>query len=55
MSMIDKAWNKIFQDYGINKHDFEKSPFKISAREIKTGLRLIRIFIQVIDLQRLGE
>ena len=37
MSMIDKAWDKIFQDYGINKHDFNKSPFKISAREIKTA------------------
>jgi len=37
MSMIDKAWDKIFQDYGINKHNFEKSPFSINARDIKTA------------------
>lgn len=31
------SWNKIFKDYNILKHDFDNSPFTISAKEIKTS------------------
>ena len=31
----DKAWNKIFSDYKINSHDFNKGPFILSAYQIK--------------------
>lgn len=30
-----KSWKKIFNDYQILKHDFNKSPFPISASQIK--------------------
>ncbi|MEI6581931.1 MAG: hypothetical protein WCN86_03600 [bacterium] len=30
-----KSWQRIFDYYDINKHDFDKSPFEISAPEIK--------------------
>ncbi len=31
----NKAWDKIFRDYGINNHDFDKGPFELSANQIK--------------------
>lgn len=31
----DKAWNKIFRDYKINNHDFDKGPFELTADQIK--------------------
>ncbi len=31
------SWSKIFKDYGILKHDFSKSPFDLSAEQIKTS------------------
>lgn len=27
----NKAWNKIFSDYNINSHDFDKGPFELTA------------------------
>ena len=30
-----KSWKKIFDDYDILKHDFDKSPFTLSAEQIK--------------------
>jgi len=46
-----KSWKKIFDDYGILKHDFIKSPFPLSASQIKkacqkfkeTGEKEVRI------------
>ena len=46
-----KSWNKIFSDYKILDHDFEKSPFPLSATQIKiacqkfkeTGEKEVRI------------
>ncbi len=46
-----KSWNKIFDDYEILKHDFDKSPFSLSATQIKracqrfkeTGEKEVRI------------
>lgn len=31
----DKAWNKIFRDYNIDSHDFDSSPFELTADQIK--------------------
>jgi len=47
----DKPWEKIFKDYKILKHDFEKKPYKIIAEKIKlscqdfktTGEKEVRI------------
>ena len=47
----DKPWQKIFDDYKILEHDFDKSPFSISALQIKkscqkfktTGEKEVRI------------
>ena len=47
----DKPWKKIFDDYKISEHDFIKSPFFISALQIKkscqkfktTGEKEVRI------------
>ncbi len=33
----NQSWEKIFNDYNILKHDFSKSPFAISASQIKTS------------------
>jgi len=30
-----KSWKKIFDDYNIHRHTFEKNPFYISADQIK--------------------
>ncbi len=46
-----KSWKKIFDDYKILEHDFEKSPFPLSATQIKracqrfkeTGEKEVRI------------
>ena len=46
-----KSWKKIFDDYEILKHDFDKSPFSLSAAQIKracqrfkeTGEKEVRI------------
>ena len=32
---VSESWDKIFDDYQILKHDFKKSPFEISAKQIK--------------------
>ena len=31
----NKAWNKIFRDYKIDNHDFDKGPFELTADQIK--------------------
>lgn len=31
----DKSWKKIFDDYDIHNHDFSKSPFVLTAEQIK--------------------
>ena len=31
----DTSWKKIFDEYKIHKHDFDKTPFKIDATQIK--------------------
>ena len=46
-----KSWKKIFDDYKIVEHDFSKSPFSLSAAQIKkacqrfkeTGQKEVRI------------
>jgi hypothetical protein len=46
-----KSWNKIFKDYSIHKHNFDESPFRITAVQIKracqnfteTGEKEVRI------------
>lgn len=35
--LIDKPWAKIFKDYKVGRHDFDKSPFRVTARQIKTA------------------
>lgn len=37
MSKNNKSWEKIFKDKNIFKHNFDESPFEISAQEIKTA------------------
>ena len=49
--LIDKPWEKIFSDYKIYSHNFEKDPFIIKAKQIKiscqnfekTGEKEVRI------------
>ena len=49
--LIDAPWKKIFKDYKINNHEFDKAPFNITARQIKdacqnfteTGEKEVRI------------
>lgn len=49
--MRDKSWAKIFKDYKIGRHNFNKTPFKITAQQIKracqkfseTGEKEVRI------------
>lgn len=31
----DRAWNRIFSDYNIGSHDFDSSPFELTADQIK--------------------
>ncbi|HIP07538.1 MAG TPA: hypothetical protein EYG66_06730 [Mariprofundaceae bacterium] len=38
----DVSWAKIFDDYAIHKHDFSKSPFDISAAQIKQACQGFR-------------
>ena len=35
----NKAWNKIFSDYKINNHDFDKGPFELTADQIKKSCK----------------
>ena len=35
--MANKSWNKIFKDYKILKHNFNESPFVLTAKMIKTA------------------
>lgn len=35
----NNSWNKIFKDYKILEHDFEKSPFFLSAADIKKSVQ----------------
>ncbi len=49
--MHDESWKKIFNDYLIDKHDFSKKPFTLTAEQIKrsthkfktTGEKEVRI------------
>ena len=49
--MHDKSWQKIFDDYHIEEHDFDAAPYKITAAQIKracqnfteTGEKEVRI------------
>jgi hypothetical protein len=34
------SWKKIFDDYKIHEHDFDKSPFPITAAQIKSSVHL---------------
>lgn len=34
---IDASWEKIFADLGINDHDFDKSPFILTSKQIKSA------------------
>lgn len=34
---MNTSWNKIFKDYKIAKHNFNQSPFYLSANQIKTA------------------
>ena len=33
----NKSWKKIFDDYNILEHDFSKTPFELTAEQIKTS------------------
>ena len=52
----DKSWEKIFDDYEIYKHDFNKEPFYITATQIKrscqdfkeTGEKEVRILCRKV-------
>lgn len=35
----NSSWNKIFEDYKILEHDFSKSPFYLSAKDIKKSVQ----------------
>jgi len=35
----NKAWNKIFSDYKINNHNFDKGPFELTAEQIKKSCK----------------
>lgn len=36
----NKAWSKIFRDYKINDHDFDNSPFELTAEQIKKSCQV---------------
>ena len=38
----NKSWNKIVNDYKILKHDFNKTPFTISAKQIKRSCQAFK-------------
>lgn len=42
----NKAWNKIFSDYKINNHDFNKGPFELTAGQIKKACQM---FTETVD------
>lgn len=35
--MKNNSWKKIFEDLNLNSHNFDKSPYYISAEEIKVS------------------
>lgn len=35
----DQSWQKIFNDYGINEHDFNESPYILKSRQIKDACK----------------
>lgn len=37
------SWEKIFKDYKILEHDFSKTPFYISAKDIKNLFKSLKI------------
>lgn len=39
---IDRSWEKIFNDYNILEHDFDKTPFEIQASQIKISCQDFR-------------
>jgi hypothetical protein len=49
--MHDRSWQKIFDEYSIHRHNFDESPFRITAEQIKracqdfteTGEKEVRI------------
>lgn len=49
--MSDAPWKKIFEDFGLENHDFDRGPYYLSAKQIKesthgftkTGEREVRI------------
>lgn len=42
----NQSWEKIFTDYKILKHDFNKSPFEISAEQIKVSCQNFKTVAQ---------
>lgn len=40
---ISKSWKKIFDDLNILSHDFSKTPFKISAEQIKKSCQNFKV------------
>lgn len=38
----ERAWEKIFEDYRIKEHDFTKSPFELTAEQIKRSCQNFR-------------
>jgi len=44
--MAEKSWKKIFSDHGILRHDFEESPFELTAEQIKSSCQ---------DFKKTGE
>ena len=44
--LIDKPWEKIFSDYNIDNHNFDREPFIITAKQIKKACQ---------DFKKTGE
>jgi len=42
----DKSWEKIFRDYEISKHNFEKAPFMLTAQQVKTSCQLFKKVVE---------
>ena len=59
----DKPWQKIFNDYRILEHDFNKSPFFVSALQIKkscqkfktTSEKEVRILCKQDSREKIGH
>jgi len=37
--MHDESWEKIFKDYNIYSHNFDKEPFQITNKDIKKSVQ----------------